>query len=441
VVAFAVALSVLAPILFGVLPALQSSRPNLNEDLKEGGRDAAASARGNRSRAALVVAQVALAFAVLIVAGLDIRSVQAVHHLQLGFTPSGMWMTRVRFDPPKYTDDDGRYRTIETMLERLRGVPGVAAAAATTTLPVVGADLTRRFVIPGRPQPRPTELPFAIETGVDGDYSRALGLRIVEGRLWLPADRAARWNVVAINREAARRYWPGASPIGAELVPVDATGRAAGDPLRIVGVVDNIMGSDLTEAPPPQIYRPLATRPLVSVAFVVRGAGDSLQLASGVRDALRGLDGDLAVAEVRPFADVVTSVLREFYMIMALFIGFATIGLVVAVAGVYGVTSFSVGQRRHEIGVRLALGATTRHILNLIVGRSFRLIGVGIAFGAIVALLIGLGMRSVLIGIGATDPLTYGTVFAMLAASGLVAAYVPALRALSTDPATVLRSE
>src|SRR5262249_42716293 len=166
VVAFAVVLSILAPVLFGVLPALQSSRPNLNEDLKEGGRDAATSVRGNRSRAALVVAQVALAFAVLIVPGLHIRSVQAVHHLQLGFTPSGMLTTRVRFDPPKYTDDEGRYRTIEAMLERLRAVPGVTAAAAATTLPVIGGDQTRRFVIPGRPQPRPPEFPFAIPTAL-----------------------------------------------------------------------------------------------------------------------------------------------------------------------------------------------------------------------------------------------------------------------------------
>src|SRR5262249_35482640 len=157
------------------------------------------------------------------------------------------------------------------------------------------------------------------------------------------------------------------SPIGAEFVPVDAAGRAAGDPLRIVGVVDNILGPDPTEAPPPRIYRPLATRSLASVVFTVRGASDGLQLGGGIRDALRELDRDLAVAEVRPFSDVVDSVLREFYMIMALFIGFATIGLVVAIAGVYGVTSFSVGQRRHEIGVRLALGATARHILNLIV--------------------------------------------------------------------------
>jgi putative ABC transport system permease protein len=440
-VVFAVVLSILAPVLFGILPALQSSRPNLNEDLKEGGRDAAASARGNRSRAALVVAQVALAFAVLIVAGLDVRSVQSIHRLQLGFTPTGLLTTRVRFDPPNYTDDDARYRMVEAMIERLRAVPGVAAAAVTSALPVVEGEPTRRFVVPGRPQPRPTEFPWAIETAFDGDYSRALGLRIVEGRLWAPADRAAHWNVVAINREAARRYWPGSSPVGAELVPVDATGRPAGDPLRIVGIVDNIMGSDLTEAPPPRMYRPIATRPLVSVAFVVRGAGDGVQLAGGIRDALRGLDRDLAVAEVRQFADVVDAVLREFSLVMALFIGFATIGLVVAIAGVYGVTSFSVGQRRHEIGVRLALGATTRHILNLIVGRSFRLIGAGFALGAAAAWLIGLAMRSVLVGVGATDPLTYAAVFAMLGASGLIAAYVPALRALSTDPATVLRNE
>jgi putative ABC transport system permease protein len=323
----------------------------------------------------------------------------------------------------------------------LRAVPGVTAVASTSALPIREGAPRRSFTIVGRPQSRPTETPWAIETSFDGDYARALGVRVVEGRLWLPEDRAAHWSVAVVNREAVRRYWPGTSPIGAEIVPVDANGRASGDPLRIVGVVDNVMGGDLTELPPPRVYRPLAAASLVSVAFAVRGAGDSVHLAGSIRDALRASDADLAVAEVQQFGQAIDDALREFYMVMALFIGFATIGLVVAVAGVYGVTAFSVGQRRHEIGVRLALGATTRNILSLIVGRSCRLIGVGIGLGAITASLIGMAMRGVLVGVRATDPVTYGTVFALLAAAGLIAAYVPALRALSTDPATVLRNE
>jgi putative ABC transport system permease protein len=441
VIAFAVALSLAAPILFGILPALQSSRPDLHEDLKDGGRDGGASARGNRIRSALIVAQIALAFAVLIVAGLDVRTVRAIVHRPLGFAPEGLLTTRVRFDPPKYADDAARFRTVQAMVDRLRAVPGVTAAAAASALPVVENDPVQRFVIPGRPAPRPTEIPWAIETSIEGDYARTLGVRAIEGRMVTPDDAATQWTVAVVNREAVRRYWAGRSPIGSQLAPVDAAGRPAGEPLRIVGVVDSIMGADLNELPPPRIYLPLATRPLETVAFLVRGTGAGVQLASGVRDALRAADRDLAVAEVRRFSEAVDAALREYYLILAMFISFAGIGLVVAVSGVYGVTAFSVGQRRHEIGVRLALGATGRDILGLIVGRSVRLLGVGVVFGAVVAWMIGVAMRSQLVGVGAGDPLTFATVFTVLMLGGLLATYVPAYRAMSIAPASVLKRD
>src|SRR5262249_31058046 len=161
---------------------------------------------------------------------------------------------------------------------RLRATPGVAAAAATSDLPVIDGPPVARFTIAGRPQPRPTEVPWAFETAFDGDYARALAIRVIEGRLWTPEDRAAHWTVAIVNREAARRYWPEGSPVGTSLLPVDAVGRPAGDPLRIVGVIDTIIGSDWNDQPPPRLYRPLATQPLAAVAFVVRGAGDSTEL-------------------------------------------------------------------------------------------------------------------------------------------------------------------
>jgi putative ABC transport system permease protein len=441
VIAFAAALSIVAPVLFGIVPALQSSRPNLNEDLKDGGREGGSSARGNRSRSALVVAQVALAFVILIVAGLDVRTVKAVEHLPLGFDPAGVFTTRVRFDPPRYLDDAGRFRMVESMLDRLRAIPGVTAAAATSSLPGVEGGPIARFVIAGRPAPAANEIPWAIETAVEGNYSRTFGVRVFEGRMWTPDDRASHWGVAVVNREAVRRYWLDRSPVGDQFVPVDASGHPAGEPVQIVGVVDNTLGSAFNEPPPPRLYRPLATRSLTSVAFAVRGAGDGAQLAASVRGTLGSADRDLAIAQVRQFSDVVDDALREFYLILALFIGFASIGLVVAVAGVYGVTAFSVGQRRHEIGIRLALGATTHDVLNLIVARTFRLIGLGMALGAVAAWMIGLGMRSVLVGVGAGDPLTYAAVFVVLAFGGVLATYAPAFRALAIEPYAVLRRE
>jgi putative ABC transport system permease protein len=440
-IVFALALTVLTPILFGLLPALQSSRPDLNEDLKDGGRSASASARGNRSRAALLVAQVAFALAVLIVSGLIVRTVQAIQHLPLGINPDGLIAMRVRFDPPDYNDDGARMRSVQSMLDRLAAVPGVTAAAATRGFIVVDGEPIHRFAIDGRAAAAPGDAPWACEAAVFGDYTRTLGTPLLAGRMWEPGDAAASWAVAVVNREAARRYWPAQSPVGEHFRMLDEKGAPAGPPIRIVGVIENVIGADPMQPAPPRIYRPLASQSVAGVGFLVRTSGDVAMTAPAIREALRAEDRRLAVSEVRTVRSQLDDFLRSYDLIMAMFVGFAAIGLVVAVAGVYGVTAFSVGQRRHEIGVRVALGATGANILHLIASRTVRLFAMGAALGGAAGWAIGLTMRGLLMRIGAADPVTYLSAFGLIALCALVATYVPAFRAISIDPMAVLKRD
>ena len=439
---FAFALSIATPILFGVMPALQSSRPNLNEDLKEGGRESSFSVRGNRSRSVLVVAQVGFALAVLIVSGLIVRTVIGLERVPLGMNPDGVLTTRVRFDPPNYADEGARLRAIESILERLSSLPGVIAATAVKSLPIAEAEPRRQFTIAGRASPAAGSAPWAMEAATLGEYGRAIGMPLREGRVWTPSDRAAAWSVALVNREAVRRYWPDRSPVGDRITMIDATGRPDGGAIEIIGVVDNVIGPELSEPPPPRIYRPLPTAPsLASVAFAVRIGGDLSAPASAIREALRAEDRNLAVSALLPARRVLDETTRTSRLIMSLFVGFAAIGLVVAVAGVYGVTAFSVGQRRHEIGVRLALGATAADVIRLVAGRTVRLMAIGAVLGMAGGWAIGASIRSILYGVGAADPLTYAAVVALAGTCGFAAAYLPTRRAISIDPVSVLKRE
>jgi len=206
--------------------------------------------------------------------------------------------------------------------------------------------------------------------------------------------------------------------------------------------VHNVIGSDPHEPAPPRIYRPLPAAPsLASVAFAIRIAGDPAGSASAIREALRSEDRSLAVGELRGARQELDYSARMDRLIMSLFIGFAAIGLVVAIAGVYGVTAFSVGQRRHEIGVRLALGATAADVVRLVAGRTVRLMAIGAALGMAGGWAIGVAIRNILFGVGAADPLTYAAVVALVGSCGFVAAYVPTRRAISIDPVSVLKRE
>ena len=438
--AFAALLSLVAPVLFAVLPALQASRPDLAEDLKDGGRTAAPS-RGGRSRSVLVVVQVAFALALLIVAGLVVRSIVAIERVPLGITVDGLLTVRARFDPPKYADAAAGERAIEQLIERLGGLPGVTSAAATSRLPVVGPEPVRRFAIDGQATPTAADVPFANETAVAGSYLQTFGVPLVGGRAFAPTDTADSPAVALVSQEAARRYWHGSSPVGSRVRLLDADGRPAGAAIEVVGVVGDVCGQSLAEAPPPRLYRPLAQQPADGVALALRVPGDPAGAAPAVRETLRAFDRDLATTDVRTYTSLLADTLRTYDLIIGLFAGFAAIALVLAVGGVYGVTAFAVGQRLHELGIRVALGATRASILRLVVGATARLVGIGSAAGLVLGVAIARTMKGVLYQVGSVDPATYLSVLALLGASGLAASLLPARRATRVDPVVALRQE
>jgi putative ABC transport system permease protein len=441
VLLFAFALSVAAPLLFAVLPALRSSTPDLAEDLKESAREGRASAASVRSRATLVVVQVAFALTVLIVSGLVVRSVVGLQRVPLGITPENVICMRVRLDPPKYPDDDARLRALDSLMTRVAGVPGVVAATATSRIPIVESEPLRQFTIAGRQPSASGEVPWAVEVVMAGEYRGTFQVPLVEGRLWTEDDRRTSQPVAVVSGEAARRYWPGQSAVGQRIDLLSGTGNARGESVSIVGVVGDIKTSTVSQPAPPRIYRPLVQRPADSVMFAARVQGDPSAVAPAIREALRAEDRDLAVSDVQRFDAMIDTRLRTYNLVVSLFVGFAAIGLALAMTGVYGVTAFSVGQRRHEIGVRLALGATAAEIVRDAVRRSFKPILIGMAIGALGGWSVGITMQRILFEISALDASTYVTVIALLALGGFVASFVPARRVASIDPLSVLRRE
>jgi putative ABC transport system permease protein len=437
---FAAALSIVTPVLFGVVPALQSSRPNLNEDLKEAAR-IGPSRRLHHKRSALVVTQVALALTALIISGLVVRTVFARQRVPLGITSSDVLCVRVRFDPPKYIDDASRVRAVDGVLARVTALPGVDAVAASTRVPVFDPEPQRQFTILGRTSPA-SDMPWAVEATMTARFRAVMKLPVLDGRTFTDEDRDTSARVAVVSRETVKRYWPGQSPIGQRITLLNGAGEPAGEPIAIVGVVDDVKGVSLIEPAPPRIYFPLAQRLGESVVFTVRTARDTSLMAALIRGALRAEDADLALSEIRPLeAMLETRLFRPFHLVVALFAAFAAIGLVLALTGVYGVAAFSIGQRRHEIGIRLALGATSAEVTRLVVARSFRPIGIGLLIGALGGWGVANLMRSLLFGTTALDPSTYITVIGLLALGGFAASVVPARRAALSDPAFVLKQE
>jgi putative ABC transport system permease protein len=437
---FTFGLSLIAPVLFGLLPALQSSRPNLNDDLKEGSRDGSGPSR-QRSRSVLVVVQVAFALSLLIVSGLVVRSVILLQSTPLGITTTDVLATHVRLDPPKYDTAAARVRAIDSMLDRLRALPGVSITSAASALPVADSEPTRQFVVAGRAAPTGAEIPWAVQVATSAGYHQTFDVPLIAGRLWTDADRAESTSVALVNREAVRRYWPSRSPLAEHIRMVDGSGAPFGEPIEIVGVVDDVKGVSVSEPAPPRLYRPLSQESSERVAIAVRSHGDPTAAAGAVRSALRGVDADIAIANIETMDVLVRSGLRNIELVVSLFVSFGTVALLLAVAGVYGVTAFSVGQRRHEIGVRIALGATAADVVRMIMASSVWLVAVGAVLGVAGGLAIGRTMGTVLFGIGAADPPTYLAVLVLLVTSALVASFVPAHRAISIDPVSVLKRE
>jgi predicted permease len=435
---FALLLSLLTGLLFGLLPALRVSRPVLGEVMKVGAQGSLGGPARDRLRAALVVTEVALSFALLIGAGLLIRSLDRLLAVDKGFDAERVVTAYLNLPHSRYPEGHQQAAFFRELRQRLAALPGVRSVAFATSLPLAG-DAYGPFAIEGRTLP-PDAQPAASKRVVSLGYFDVLGTRLLDGRAFDERDVAGAPVVVMINQALARRYFPGENPLGRRL----DFGWGTTGMQEIVGVLADVRERALSEPAAPTIYIPHAQRPNTTdtgIFLLLRATGDPLALVPRVREVVYSLDRDQPITEVRTLEGIVGTRLADRRLAMALFGAFSILALVLAAVGLYAVISYSVLQRRQEIGLRIALGARAEQVGRTVLGQGMGLIAAGAALGALAALWLGRFLAGLVFGVGTTDPATFAGVAFLLVVTATVASLVPALRAARVDPARVLRSE
>jgi putative ABC transport system permease protein len=433
VLIFSAAVSLLTGVLFGLAPALQSSRVNLVDALKGASRSAASGA--SRTGRVLVIGEVALTLMLLVASGLLLQSFLSLLRVPLGFQPDGLLTMRLSLAPARYPTPDRMATEIDHLVRRVGEVPGVLSAAASLSLPPTGNVMAPLYIAGKTPEPI-GERPAAMWSGITPAYFATLKIPVVAGRAFTEHDIANTQRVVIISESVARRFWPGENPIGRSM----QVGRLPG-PSEIVGIVGEVKNAGVGSDALPQVYSPYAQRPWTSMSLVVRAAsGDPLQLSSAVRRAIQEVDRDQAVTTVQTMEAALAGSIAQARVIAALLAAFAAMAVLMAAAGLYGVIAYTVTQRTREIAVRLALGARPATVFWLVVRQGLSLTAIGIACGAIGAALATRAMRTLLFGVGDLDPVTYLVVSALLAAVAAAACYLPARRAARISPIVALRT-
>ncbi|HEX8184224.1 MAG TPA: ABC transporter permease [Blastocatellia bacterium] len=439
VFAFTAAIAVVTGILFGLAPALHASKLNLNEMLKEGGRGATAGFRRQRVRSLLVISEVAVALVLLISAGLLIKSFLRLQQVDPGFKPDNVLTAGIPLPRTKYLEPTKRIAFYESLFSRIASLPAVEAVGAVSELPVEGGSQTF-FVVEDRPLPPPEEIPLTEYSLVSTGYFKAMGLRLLSGREFNEQDVRDAPLVCIIDQNFAEQYWPGQDPIGKRM---KYGGANPDNPwATIVGVVANVKYQGLDqESPRVQTYMPYTQSTFLGASLVIRTAGDPARLAAAVRSEVMALDPDLPVFDVRTMNDVLKESVAPRRLYMTLLGLFAGVAVTLAAIGLYGVMSYSVTQRTHELGIRMALGARQRDVLRLVVGQGMALAFAGIALGVIGAFGLTWLLSSLLFSVSATDPIIFIAIPLILAGVALGASFVPARRATKVDPMVALRYE
>ena len=442
VLGFTAFLILLTGVGFGLIPALQASRPDLQGVLKDAARGSSAGAPRTRMRAALVVAEVAIALMLLAGAGLLLRSFQRLMAVEYGFDPQRLLTLQVWLPVPN-DNAKGRFFTQEQRrgfyqraLAAVRGVPGVRDAALTSRLPLRGRGGIG-FAIEGRPTPADQPLPSAELRMVSPNYFAAMGIPLLAGE-GLPelADSVSNGTVV-VNRTLAEKYWPGEDPIGRRIRIFGPEGPW----VSVTGIVGDVRQMGLAEPPREELYLSYKAVSSQEMSMVVRTDDDPERLGAAVTSAIRDVDPEQPVFGVMSMERLIQNASAERRVSMVLLLLFAGIALLLSALGIYGVMAYTTTQRRHEIGIRLALGAGGPDVLRLVVGQGMRLVLVGLGAGLAGAWLLSRALASQLFGITAQDPLTYVSVALLLGSVALVAIWLPARRATRVDPMLSLRSE
>jgi putative ABC transport system permease protein len=438
VLLFTLTLSILTGVVFGLMPAWQTSKPNLNEVLKEGTKGNSSAGSRHRFRGALVVVEVALSLVLLIGAGLTIRSFVAMLRDDLGFDPHSVLSFQLSLSEARYSAAKRR-DFYDQLLKRLETLPGVLAAGATNILPMSSSGTgDDTFEIVGRPVERGKE-PFADYRIVTPEYFKAIGMSLRRGRDFNSGDNEQAPGVVIVNETFARRFFPNQDAIGQRIIP---NGHGKEDkPKEIVGVVGDIKDLDLDRVPRPSFYFPYAQAPWNYMGVVLRVAGEPTALASAAHDEVMKLDPAQPVFNVKTVERMIHERSSPKRIMTAMMGAFAGTALLLAAVGLYAVMAYAVSQRTHEIGVRLALGARDGDILRLITGQGLKLTLAGLALGMIGAFALTRVMAPLLYGVTATDPLTFIMISSSVAGVALLACLIPARRATKVDPMVALRCE
>jgi putative ABC transport system permease protein len=434
VMAFSLAASAGAGVLFGVAPALRAARQAPANALHANGR--AASPQRSRLSAGLVVGEVALSLMLLVAAGLLLRGFVKLLKAPVGFRSEGLVSMRVSLPTAKYADPASMRTFVARLIPAIEALPGVTGASATMSLPPLVTTEAPYQTADG-PQRPIAERPFAAWTGITPSYFTTMGIPLLAGRGLTAADDERAPLVTVISEGLARRAWPAESPIGKRML----IGRFQGF-AEVVGVVGDVKNAGLGQPPEPQAYTPYAQRPWPTMGLVVRAAGgDPLALVPSIRAAVLSVDRDQPITEISALQSSLSDSLATARFTTTLLLAFATMALVMAAAGLYGVIAYTVERRTREVGIRVALGADARSVLTMVVGQGLRLVAAGMGIGLALAIVAARVMRSVVFDIAPADPVSYAGAIVLFALTALVATLVPARRALGVDPLIALRTD
>ncbi len=453
VVVFLLCITVLTSLAFGLTPAMHAAAGNLSEALKEGGRGDSEGMRRNRLRSFLVASEFALAFMLLIGAGLMVRSFYALQLVDPGFNPHNVLSLVVSVAGTKEEQAERRGIFYQELLEKLRTVPGVKAVGGINHLPLAGDMWDRGFQIEGRPAPRPGEMPNAVFRLVMPGYLETMRLPLRGGRDITSRDDAQAPGVVIINEELARRYWPHESPLGKRFA-LNSKDGSTPNWLTVIGVVANAKLDDWTSDPYPEMYLAALQTPefmgtgegdigahMTYITVVVRGDGNASDLASAVRQTVWSFDRNLPISQVLTMDQAVADATAQPRFEMLLLGLFGAVALVLAAVGIYGVMTYSVSKRTREIGIRISLGASRADVLRMVFLQAIAQSLAGIAVGVAGAILLSKLMSKMLFGVQPTDPVTFAAVTMVLSLAAFLATGVPARKAARIEPMSALRSE
>jgi predicted permease len=435
VLAFTAGLSLLTGIFFGLAPALQTLKLDLQDSLKEGGKTSSGSTR-NSLRKLLVVSEVALALVLLVGAGLFLKSTLRLLQVDPGFNPNNLLTLQISLPATKYTEEAQLVAFHDQLLSKIGALPGVKGVAGTTKLPLIGGT-SSKFIVEGRPAPAPGEEIEANTRDVTPEYFSVMGAPLLKGRYFTEKDNKTAPNYLIINKTLSDRLFPDEDPIGKRLL------FSPTQKYEIVGVVGDMKEGSLDTLPTPTVYGAYLQDPGSTMTLVVRTGSDPNSFTGTVRKEVEEMDRDIPIFNVQSMDQLIANSPSTFSRKYPSFLigAFALVALILSGIGIYGVISYSVTQRSHELGIRMALGASRLDILKLVLGQGMILILSGIGIGLVAALLLTRSMSSLLFNVSRTDPTTFLLVSILLTIVALIACFIPAQRATRVDPMVALRYE